>query len=79
MTAHADLFAVGDAAFETSGAVRFPNKLAGFRVVRDLVMYFRARQAARFSACSDCNCFDCGYRHDGLCEKTVELEIPGSV
>ena len=62
---------------ETSGAVCLANKLARFSVVGDLIVYFRTRQTAGFCARTDRDRLHCRYRHHGLREQTVELEIPG--
>src|SRR5687767_7433887 len=79
MTAHADLFAVCNAAFETPGAICLANEFPCLGAVRDLIVYFGSRQTAGFRACANRNRFHCGYRHHGLREQSVELEVPGSV
>src|SRR5215217_1685456 len=79
MAAHADLFAVCDAAFETARAVRVANKLARVRVVSNLIVDFRTRQTAGFRTCSNRDCLHCGYRHHRLREKPIELQVPRSV
>src|SRR5215216_2206029 len=79
MTANADLFAVCDPAFETSGAVCLANELARLVVVSNLIVYFRPGQTARLRACSDGDSLYRRYRHHCLREQPVELEIPGRV
>src|SRR5215217_5805301 len=79
MTAYADLFAVRDPAFESSGAVRFANEFARVRVVSNLVVHFGTRQTAGFRACANRDRLHCRYRHDSLCEQSIEFEIPGRV
>src|SRR5689334_4170298 len=79
MTANANLFAIGYAAFETAGTVRFANKLARLGVVSNLVVYFRTGQTTRLRARADCHRLHRRNRHHGLRQQPVQLEIPGRV
>src|SRR6185369_2409079 len=79
MTANANLFAVSDAAFESAGTIRFANKFARLGVVSNLVVDFRTRQTARLRARANRHRLHCRYRHHGLRQQSVELEIPRGV
>src|SRR5580765_4899623 len=79
MATNSDFLAVTYSAFKAAGAICFADELFGLRVVRDLVVNFRARQTTNLSTCADCHSFDCRDRHYRLRKLAIEFRIPGSV
>src|SRR4029077_10218148 len=79
MTTNSDFLAVAYSTFKSAGAICFANELFSLRVVRDLVVNFRARETTDLSTCTDCHSFDCGDRHYRLRELAIEFRIPGRV
>ena len=79
MAAHADLFAVRDAAFEPAGTIAGANKFFRLIVVTDLVVDLGAGQGTGFGAGANRHRLDRGNRHHCLRQTPVEFQVPSGV
>src|SRR6266850_1585313 len=79
MSANSYFFAVGNAAFQSTGAIAGTNKLLRLFVVADFVVNFRAGKGTGLSTGADRHRLHRGNRHHGLRESAIELQVPGSV
>ncbi len=76
MAAHAQLLAVGDAAFEAARAIRAPLELLQVAVVSNLVVDLRAGQRGYLEPSADADGLDSRNGHQGLGQPPVQLLVP---
>src|SRR6266404_7938342 len=73
VAAHAQLFAVGDAAFQSAGPIAGANKFLRLFVITNLVVNFRAGQGTDRSTSADRDRLHCGDRHHRLRQTSVKF------